>query len=305
MPQKSGARYPAAGRDVAPEFRRGVDSTPPAASAPFTPVSTRDATSPRRFNESLGMKLLHAATALLDLVAPSRCASCDESFPQTPPLCALCLDALLPAEGTPERVRARFLHGGPIAAAIHRAKYGDDPSIARALGEMLRPLMPEGASLVAPIPLHRKRLISRGFNQSALLASSACARRSLSLDLLVRVADTTTQTALDRVSRRENLVGTIEVRDPRRVRGRSVVVIDDVVTTGATMHAALGALLRAGARDVLGVALASAALRHARPLPPLALLECRDVAAGSHPRAAGDPELLARSTSRASRCAPG
>lgn len=208
-----------------------------------------------------------ALASLVDLIAPTSCAACGEDFPRAPPLCASCREALVPAEESPEGVRAAFLHGGPIAAAIHRAKYGDDPAVARGLGAMLRDLIPDGDVLIAPIPLHRKRLVSRGFNQSAVLAVAAAGRSRVRVDLLARLRDTPSQTSLDRDHRHANLDGAFAVPAPSRVRGRLVVVVDDVVTTGATMRAAMDALREAGASETLGVALASAALRHARPRP--------------------------------------
>ena len=111
------------------------------------------------------MRLLHD---LFDLVAPRRCAACDDPHPSAPPLCALCRDALLPAEDAPDGVFATYLHGGPIASAIHLAKYGDDPRVARALGALLSGeggWRPPGDALIVPIPLHPKRLRARGFNQ--------------------------------------------------------------------------------------------------------------------------------------------
>lgn len=208
-----------------------------------------------------------ALASLLDLIAPTACAACGEDFPRAPPLCASCREALLPAEETPEGVRAAFLHGGPIAAAIHRAKYGDDPAVARGLGALLRAWIPRGDAVIVPIPLHRKRLSSRGFNQSAVLAVAAAGRSRVRVDVLARLRDTPSQTSLDRDQRRSNLDGAFTVARPARVRGRLVVVVDDVVTTGATMRAAMGALREAGAAETLGVALASAALRHARVEP--------------------------------------
>lgn len=200
---------------------------------------------------------------LLDLIAPPRCAACDAPHPRDAPLCDPCREALLPAEESPEGVRAAFLHGGPIASAIHRAKYGADPHVARRLGALLLPALPARAELVVPIPLHRKRLIARGFNQAALLAApvaNALGAR-LSLHALVRTRDTPSQTTLDRAHRAENLAGAFAAPRAEVVRGRTIVVVDDVSTTGATMGAAFAALRGAGAAEVRGVVLAAAALR--------------------------------------------
>lgn len=200
------------------------------------------------------------AHALLDLFAPVRCAACEAPHPGGP-LCAVCAEALLPAEDAPEGVRAAFLHGGPIAAAIHRAKYGDDPAVAFALGAMLRPVaVPDGA-LVIPIPLHRKRIVARGFNQSERLAAGAWGRRRVVPALLRRARDTPSQTTLHRDARRENVRDAFTLVSPERVRGRPVVLVDDVVTTGATLTEAMRCVREAGATPVLGVALAAAALR--------------------------------------------
>lgn len=201
------------------------------------------------------------AASLLDLIAPRRCTACDAPHPPGP-LCARCADATVPVEETPEGVRAVFLHGGPIAAAIHRAKYHPDPSVARALGALLRPLpLPDGA-LIVPIPLHPRRFVARGFNQSVELARGAFGAARIGHGVLARARDTPTQTALHRDARRENVRGAFVLRDPSRVRGRAVVLVDDVVTTGATLAEAMACVRAGGAARVVGAALASAALRN-------------------------------------------
>jgi ComF family protein len=199
--------------------------------------------------------------SFLDLIAPRRCAACDAPHPGAA-LCALCAEGTVPVEETPEDVRAVFLHGGPIAAAIHRAKYHPDPSVARALGVELRPIaVPDGA-LVVPIPLHPRRFVARGFNQSGELARGWLGAGRVCHGVLARARDTPTQTALHRDARRENVRGAFVVCAPARVQGRAVVVVDDVVTTGATLTEAMACVRAAGAATVMGVALASAALRN-------------------------------------------
>lgn len=200
-------------------------------------------------------------SSLLDLIAPRRCAACDAPHPAGP-LCALCAEGTVPVEETPEDVRAVFLHGGPIAAAIHRAKYHPDPSVARALGALLRPLPLPGDALIVPIPLHPRRFVARGFNQSVELARGCFGAARVCHGALARAIDTPTQTALHRDARRENVRGAFALRDPARVEGRAVVLVDDVVTTGATLAEAMACVRAGGAARVIGVALASAALRN-------------------------------------------
>lgn len=199
--------------------------------------------------------------SLLDLIAPRRCAACDAPHP-VGALCALCAEGTVPVEETPEGVRAVFLHGGPIAAAIHRAKYHPDPSVARALGALLRPLPVADGALIVPIPLHPRRFVARGFNQSVELARGAFGAGRVCHGVLARARDTPTQTALHRDARRENVRGAFVVPTPARVQGRAVVLVDDVVTTGATLAEAMACVRAAGASTVMGVALASAALRN-------------------------------------------
>lgn len=198
--------------------------------------------------------------SLLDLVAPRRCAACDAPHPAEA-LCALCADGTLPVAETPDDVRAVFLHGGPIAAAIHRAKYHPDPSVARALGALLRPIPVPGDAVIVPIPLHPRRFVARGFNQSGELARGCFGAARVDHGALARARDTPTQTALHRDARRENVRGAFVLPAPARVRGRAVVLVDDVVTTGATLAEAMACVRAGGAASVMGVALASAALR--------------------------------------------
>jgi len=105
--------------------------------------------------------------------------------------------------------------------------------------------------LVAPVPLHPRRLQERGYNQSLLLARDLARARNLVLDpaALARVRDTTPQARLAGAARRENIRGAFAA-DPARVAGRGALLVDDVMTTGGTLEEATLALLQAGARSV-------------------------------------------------------
>jgi ComF family protein len=136
-------------------------------------------------------------------------------------------------------------------------KYASRPDLARPLSDLLwRALEPRAASLggaaVVPVPLHPARLAARGFNQSALLARGVAARLRAAFHplALARVRDTPQQAALDRASRLENLAGAFRVHAPRAVRGRVVLLVDDVRTTGATLEACVCVLRDAGAQAV-------------------------------------------------------
>jgi ComF family protein len=141
-------------------------------------------------------------------------------------------------------------------------KYSARPDLARPLAELLRGVVRAAeisADCVVPVPLHANRLVHRGYNQAALLAAPVAAELGARLDVsaLSRVRDTRQQAQLPRWERAHNVHGAFVARS-RNVRGRCVVVVDDVVTTGATLSACVDALLAAGAASVVTVAVAKA-----------------------------------------------
>jgi ComF family protein len=222
------------------------------------------------------------ARALLELVYPPRCAACREPV-RTEPFCPVCAGAVDPVPpgcarcGAPgpdpvcgaclaappafDALQAGGLFGGPLADAIHALKYGGRPALARPLGAWLasRTGLPVEA-LVISVPLGRARRISRGYDQAALLADAVArasgARRRRLRGALRRVRETPPQVGRTRAERAQNVAGAFEAT--AAVAGRDVVLVDDVVTTGATADAAARALRRAGARSVRVLALARA-----------------------------------------------
>ena len=137
--------------------------------------------------------------------------------------------------------------------------------IGRELAEVVRRRL-EGDEVVVPIPLHWRRYVGRGYNQAAMIARPLA--KALELPLrqpLGRSRSTPAQSTLPRVARQANLLGAFKVRRPGSVRGRHVLVVDDVITTGATLRAAAACLLEAGAEAVTGL---SAARTPVSPIPP-------------------------------------
>lgn len=205
------------------------------------------------------------AADLLDLVAPLACAACDAPYPPHPPLCDACRAYLLPADERPAGVSVTFEHGASLARAIYRAKYDGDPAVAASLGALLVETFEapdEPYDAIVPVPLHPQRLRSRGYNQSREL-SRALARHlrvPVLTDAVSRSRDTPSQTRLDRTARRRNVEGAFIVTRPEAFRGRRVLVVDDVVTTGATLDSLRAQLLAAGARSVHAAALSRASL---------------------------------------------
>ena len=197
--------------------------------------------------------------ALLDLAFPPRCPACGDAPLPGSPFCALCEGAVDPAPDGPDGVRAGALFGGPIADAIHALKYGDRAEAAAPLGRWLagRVIVPPGSRVVW-VPLARGRRIGRGYDQAMLLAFAFARAAGLRLlrGAIRRVRETPPQVGRDRAARARNVEGAFAAS--KGVAGQDLVLIDDVVTTGATAAAVSRALREAGARSITVVALARA-----------------------------------------------
>ena len=247
----------------------------------------------------LGQRLWRAA---LELLYPARCAACDVVLDRPEdifcggcaltlapimsacPRCARPTAALLqrapPCLGCLERpprfdaAVAAYEFGGALAEAIRRLKWRHMPELAPALGALLldglrRAPADFGAiDLIAPVPLHRRRLRAREFNQAAELAAALrevarardmpLGRVALDARALERTRDTPPQTGLDALQRRHNVLDAFRARDPAQVHDKRVLLVDDVMTTGATADACAAALRRAGAAAVLVLTLGRA-----------------------------------------------
>jgi ComF family protein len=173
--------------------------------------------------------------------------------------------------GEPEFDMARSygLYTGNLRKAILQLKFHRREHLAIRLGALLaRPfeaLSASDSAIVAPVPLHPSRRRQRGFNQAELLARGLVRRlrrerRGLQFaaSLLRRIRPTLPQVGLSLSARRENVSGVFSVARPELVRNRPVVLVDDVMTTGATLSACAAALKRAGASPVLALSLARA-----------------------------------------------
>ena len=177
----------------------------------------------------------------IPLMAPTSCARCQHDPPAFTAARAIGL------------YRANGDRLNPLARAIWALKYHHRRSVAATLGALLAERYPFPTDVtVVPVPLHIARLRERGFNQALLLARVLCRRRRLRLAprALERQRATSAQAGLDAARRATNLRGAFWVRDTRAVVERTIVLVDDVLTTGATAQACATALRAAGAAAV-------------------------------------------------------
>jgi ComF family protein len=220
----------------------------------------------------LSMRLV---TSLLDLLAPRTCGGCDEALRGSQvAFCDSCLGQLEPpADSDGSATFACFGFAGPARAAIHRVKFQGRSDVAARLGILFGNVVREELDLpepsswrITPVPLSSQRLAERGFNQASELARGLA--RALGAQdahgLVQRVRATLPQARLGRSERAENVKQAFAAR-PHAVRGRRVLVVDDVVTTGETLDAVERALLAAGAAEVRSAALARAGGVDRRP----------------------------------------
>ncbi|MEW6193381.1 MAG: ComF family protein [Bacillota bacterium] len=163
--------------------------------------------------------------------------------------------------------RAAAPYEGVIREAIHRFKFGGRRDKAGFLGELMvaalnrEPAYRE-ATLVVPVPLSRERLRKRGFNQAELLAGVVAeSAGSRLVQVLQKTGDTPPQARLDKAGRLGNVAGSFCVADTSQIEGGTVLLVDDVFTTGSTLSAAAEALLDGGAGRVLGLTLAAGRTR--------------------------------------------
>ena len=213
-----------------------------------------------------------------DILAGALCSACSGAFTThllKSPLCTLCGEPFATNSGPDHTcgdcitarmpftlARSAYTYKKTVLKAIHKFKYKGNTILARPLGQLLAasainlPITPD---IVVPVPLHKKRLADRGFNQSLLLAREVSRHTGTPLDYLnlQRTLYTTPQITLKAKERERNVSGAFSLSNTAAFKGKKVLLIDDVFTTGATIRESSKVLSRAGA-EVFALTLARA-----------------------------------------------
>jgi ComF family protein len=215
--------------------------------------------------------------ALRDLLFPPACLGCGRSLARQAlfcPGCAAQVELVEPlGQGACREAPPPFAlawaaaaHQGPLARAVARFKYEGRYVLGQGLATLLAGQAPaellDWAELAAPVPLHPRRLMSRGFNQALVLARGLAEARGLVLAprLLARRRHTRPQVGLKPTERAANVAGAFALgpREGHLARGRRVLLVDDVYTTGATLAECARVLLAGGAAEVAALTLTRA-----------------------------------------------
>ena len=200
---------------------------------------------------------------LIGLLFPNLCNGCGHSIYQGEAfLCSKCLFTipytdyhLFPQNKVAKQLWGRvpvnaamallyFKKGGKVQNIIHNLKYRNQTGLGIKLGEMIGDRLKtapdySGIDLVIPVPLHKKRQRNRGYNQSELIANGIAATLNVNVNttLLLRTATTATQTKKGRYMRFENMKTVFSVKNSENLAGKHILLVDDVITTGATIEA--------------------------------------------------------------------
>jgi ComF family protein len=205
---------------------------------------------------------------LLDFFLKPNCPLCDRPTPTT--LCIYCDRQLQseqsrdPLQNTEPFILAWGNYSGTLKRVIAQCKYHNQPQLGYHLGTLLGQTWlattPYNSPIIAiPIPLHPDKQRQRGFNQAELIAKGFCHRTGITLNRsLLRTKATAAQFQFSPAARRQNLTDAFQLKSEHKLQGRSIILIDDIYTTGATINAA-SQVLQTARVNMVGIAVSAIA----------------------------------------------
>ncbi len=238
---------------------------------------------------------MNILSSLLEIIYPPRCHICmefmdvhpvgrgdicDECFsnliPLAHPYCSICgepfkskveedhlCEKCIRRKPFYDELRSPYLYEQDLMTAVQAIKYGGKSYIVKSMGPLLADFAKERITsmedmIIMPVPLHKKKLRQRGFNQSALMVKEISPVLDIEADYfsLIRIRDTETQAGLNLEQRRKNVKGAFDLRGERNLKGKTVILVDDVATTGNTINECAKVLKKAGCEKVMGLTLA-------------------------------------------------
>lgn len=186
-----------------------------------------------------------------------RCAKCGKNLWAGSKYCPTCKKGLRHFDSA----TAPLLYSYPISNLIRKFKYENAKYLAKPFAKFLFNeyiLSSYTPDIVLPVPMFHTRVAERGYNHSELLAREFCAKTNLMLDTksFVRIVETKQQAKMNKAEREENLMGAFRVGNIQAIKDKSVLLIDDIFTTGTTLDECAKTLLSCGAKEVNGLCLA-------------------------------------------------
>jgi len=209
---------------------------------------------------------------MLNVISPAECASCGENAPIYPfPVCSICVSSII-SSGSPEKITSDITqkiyscleYTPAVKCCLKSFKFEGNKKLAAFFRKIIvsqllsEELRKERYDVILPVPLHRSRKRKRGYNQSEILAEMISNSLGVPLrpDILIKIRNTPPQSGLRKTERKKNLKGSFSVTGKAFLASKSVLVVDDVITTGATIEECAATILNAGAGTVSAFTLA-------------------------------------------------